>query len=210
MGEDAAIPRLVLIAGVTGSGKTTTAKAVAHELGLARIASTDTIREVMRLASSPGADPALHRSSFAHGEVGEAVNDWHDAARAVEPGIEAILARARGHGVDIVLEGVHVIPANRMLAAWREAGGAAVGIVVKIEDEETPRTRLLERESLTWRGSDRYMHAFERIRSISRNIEERGAGAGWKVIDTHLHKAPTEMVKQWLDEAWYAAKRRLN
>ncbi len=46
------IPRLVLISGATVTWKTTLAKAVAHELGLARIASTDTIREVMLVVSN--------------------------------------------------------------------------------------------------------------------------------------------------------------
>ena len=200
-------PRLVLISGATGVGKTTLAKAIAHEMGLARIASSDTIREVMR-ATAASPDPALNRSSYGRGDVGDAITDWEDAAQAVQPGIEAVVERARQQGVDLVLEGVHVIPSRRLLGAWETAGGAAVGVVVKIEDEGTHRARIEQREANTWRGAERYRIGFDRIRSIQRAIEEKGSGAEWKVVDSRLHQDGLGMVRQWLNEAWYAADRR--
>ena len=207
MAEGDSVPRLVLISGATGAGKTTLAKAVAHEMGMARIASSDTIREVMRaIADSP--NPALNRSSYGRGEVGDPATDWEDAAKAVQPGIEAVVERARRQGVDLVIEGVHVIPSRKLIGAWEAAGGAAVGIVVKIEDEDTHRERIEEREANTWRGVERYRIGFDRIRSIQRALEERGAGAEWKVVDTRLHQDGLGMVRQWLNEAWYAADRR--
>ena len=200
-------PRLVLISGATGVGKTTLAKAIAHEMGLARIASSDTIREVMR-ATAASPDPALNRSSYGRGDVGDAITDWEDAAQAVQPGIEAVVERARQQGVDLVLEGVHVIPSRRLLGAWKTAGGAAVGVVVKIEDEGTHRDRIEKREANTWRGAERYRIGVDRIRSIQRAIEEKGSGAEWKVVDSRLHQDGLGMVRQWLNEAWYAADRR--
>ena len=207
MADGDSIPRLVLISGATGAGKTTLAKIVAHEMGMARIASSDTIREVMR-ATVGSPDPALNRSSYGRGDVGDPATDWEDAAKAVQPGIEAVVERARRQGVDLVIEGVHLIPSRRLLGAWEAAGGAAVGIVVKIEDEEVHRQRIEEREANTWRGAERYRIGFERIRAIQRAIEERGSGAEWKVIDTRLHQDGLGMVRQWLNEAWYAADRR--
>ncbi|HJM41367.1 MAG TPA: AAA family ATPase [Candidatus Thalassarchaeaceae archaeon] len=207
MAEGDSVPRLVLISGATGAGKTTLAKAVAHEMGMARIASSDTIREVMR-ATADSPDPALNRSSYGRGEVGDPATDWEDAAKAVQPGIEAVVERARRQGVDLVIEGVHVIPSRKLIGAWEAAGGAAVGIVVKIEDEDTHRERIEEREANTWRGVERYRIGFDRIRSIQRALEERGAGAEWKVVDTRLHQDGLGMVRQWLNEAWYAADRR--
>ena len=207
MAEGDSRPRLVLISGATGAGKTTLAKAVAHEMGIARIASSDTIREVMR-ATTESPDPALNRSSYGRGEVGDPATDWEDAAKAVQPGIEAVVERARRQGVDLVMEGVHIIPSRKLVGAWEAAGGAAVGVVVKIEDEDTHRDRIEKREANTWRGAERYRIGFYRIRSIQRAIEERGAGAEWKVVDSRLHQDGLGMIRQWLNEAWYAADRR--
>ncbi len=207
MAEGDSRPRLVLISGATGAGKTTLAKAVAHEMNMARIASSDTIREVMR-ATSDSPDPALNRSSYGRGEVGDPATDWEDAAKAVQAGIEAVVERARRQGVDLVVEGVHIIPSRKLVGAWEAAGGAAVGVIVKIEDEDTHRDRIEKREANTWRGAERYRIGFDRIRSIQRAIEERGSGAEWKVVDTRLHQDGLGMVRQWLNEAWYAADRR--
>ena len=49
MAEGDSRPRLVLISGATGAGKTTLAKAVAHEMGIARIASSDTILSLIHI-----------------------------------------------------------------------------------------------------------------------------------------------------------------
>ena len=207
MAEGDSRPRLVLISGATGAGKTTLAKAVAHEMGMARIASSDTIREVMR-ATADSPDPALNRSSYGRGEVGDPATDWEDAAKAVQPGIEAVVERARRQGVDLVMEGVHIIPSRKLVGAWEAAGGAAVGVVVKIEDEATHRDRIEKREANTRRGAERYRIGFDRIRSMQRAIEERGSGAEWKVVDSRLHQDGLGMIRQWLNEAWYAADRR--
>ena len=63
-------PRLLLIGGGTSVGKTTLAKAVAHELGFTRIVSTDTIREVLRAASGPDAPAALNMAAGLPGLMG--------------------------------------------------------------------------------------------------------------------------------------------
>ena len=196
-------PRLLLIGGCTAVGKTTLAKAVAHKLGFTRIVSTDTIREVMRATAGPDAPTALNRSSYGKGETGDAVTDWLDACSAVRPGIDAIISRARREGVDLVLEGVHLVPEEGFLHSWNSQGGVAVGMIVTIGHEGTHRERIEQREEHTYRGPTRYLAAFERIRAIQRGIEERAGGANWKSLDSHLEQDSLGRVEQWLTTAWY-------
>ena len=57
-------PRLLILAGATGVGKSTAAREIAAASGFSRILSTDAIREIMRTCIDVDEDPALHRSSF--------------------------------------------------------------------------------------------------------------------------------------------------
>ena len=189
-------PRLVLIAGATGTGKSRLAHMIAHEMEFSRCVSTDTIREVLRVGRSPNDSPDLHRSSYSHGTTGDPINDWLDACNPIQPGISAVINRARSQGIDLVLEGVHLIPQSNWIREWRESGGRAVGIYVTADAEAQHRGFIVERESSSYRGSERYMMAFERIRAIQRAMMERGRLAEWIRIDPLLHEDPLIRVRQ--------------
>lgn len=198
-----ALPRLLLLSGASGAGKSTVAVDAASELGIYRIVSSDMIREVLRSQSSPGSQPALFRSTFSIGESTDAVTDWIDTCAAVESGIEAVINRARREGCDIIIEGAHVIPANRLISEWREAGGVALGITLVIDNEDIHRERIKAREINTHRGSARYLASFKRIRQIQSGQITRAKGAGWKLLDTHLHSDIPKKITQWFNEEWY-------
>jgi len=113
-------PRLLLICGATGVGKSTVAVEAAQRLGFSRLLSSDAIREIMRAGTDEVEQPALFRSSFSRGVAGDAVVDWLDTCLAVKTGITATISRARREGIDLILEGVHLVPENRWLREWRE------------------------------------------------------------------------------------------
>jgi 2-phosphoglycerate kinase len=176
-------PRLLIIAGATGVGKSTAAVGVAQRAGFTRVMSTDAIREIMRATDSEHHHEALHRSSFSRGSSGEPVLDWNETCLAVEAGISATLERARREGIDLLLEGVHIIPSARLLKAWEDAGGVALGVVMVVDEDQAHQDMLKSRDAHSYRRSDRYLANFERIRAIQEGLIERAKIANWPMVD---------------------------
>ena len=112
-------PLIVLIGGTTGVGKSTIATEVAHRLGITRISSTDSIREVMRGIFTQDLMPAIYESAF---------NAWRGLRVPVPQGANpvivgfreqtAVVTRASSpsstapcsRAVSMVIEGVHLVP----------------------------------------------------------------------------------------------------
>lgn len=195
-------PRLVLIAGTTGVGKSTVAVEAAKKLGFTRIISTDAIREILRATDPQHEIPRLHRSSFARGEAGDPILDWKDSCSVVEIGIDATIARARREGIDLIVEGVHLVPDNRWLNEWRESGGLALAFIMKIDIEEQHLSMLKERDSESWRRADRYIAAFDRIRAIQRGLEDLSVMRSWQTMDPSQVADPIDRIAHWLDLEW--------
>jgi 2-phosphoglycerate kinase len=176
-------PRLLLIAGATGVGKSTASVGLAGRLRITRVISSDAIREIMRATSDDDERAALHRSSFSQGESGEAVNDWLSTCQAVEPGLKATINRARREGIDLIVEGVHIVPSARLLRDWTDSGGVALGVVMVVDDPTDHRAMLKSRDAHSYRRSDRYLANFDRIRSIQNGLIERAKIANWDQVD---------------------------
>ena len=194
-------PILVLIAGTTGVGKSTTAVKFANEHSFARLLSTDAIREIMRVQDT-SENHALHRSSFSKGETGDPVLDWQDTCKAVESGVQATIERARREGIDLILEGVHIEPSLRLLRSWEDSGGIAIGIVMHVDDESQHTSFLKQRESHSFRNADRYISALPRIRAIQDSLKDKARIADWNTLDPTMVKDSLERMNHWLDLAW--------
>ena len=86
-------PKLVLIGGSAGTGKSTFGMSVALDQGILKCISTDTIRGVMRSFIPKNISPALHRSSYEHGNHSDdPVNSWYETVRVIEGSVEGWLS----------------------------------------------------------------------------------------------------------------------
>tara|TARA_B100001094_G_scaffold302291_1_gene329339 strand:- start:329 stop:994 length:666 start_codon:yes stop_codon:yes gene_type:complete len=195
-------PRLLVIAGATGTGKSTASVQLAADIGFSRLLSTDAVREIMRSCDEERQRPALHRSSFSRGSSGEPVIDWLDTCQAVEGGIVATIDRARREGIDLLIEGVHINPSERLLRSWREAGGIAIGLVMTVGEEDRHRSMIRSRDAHSFRRPDRYLAAFPRIRAIQDGLIERAKIASWPIVDLSRVSKDTDRIKHLLDLAW--------
>jgi 2-phosphoglycerate kinase len=116
-------PLILLVGGITGSGKSTVATELAYRLGIVRTQSTDLLREIMRSMLPTSVIPALAYSSFnawqglVLPEERELAADPDTVVRgylaqiaAVRLPLEATLKRAVQEGHHLIVDGVHVLP----------------------------------------------------------------------------------------------------
>ncbi|RJQ56345.1 MAG: 2-phosphoglycerate kinase [Actinobacteria bacterium] len=175
-------PLIVLIGGTTGVGKSTIATEIAHRLGITRIVSTDSIREVMRAIFSEDLMPALYDSSFNAWKAlrvpvpppaDPVAIGFREQTAAVAVGIRAIIERAMTEGVHTIVEGIHLVPGFLNLDRFRDKV-FVVPLVVHIEDENLHRSHFYIRELETegFRPFERYRANFDNIRRIGEYIED--------------------------------------
>jgi 2-phosphoglycerate kinase len=182
-------PLVVLLGGVTGVGKSTVASQLANRLGITHVVATDHVRNVVRAFFSPHFMPAVHHSSF---DVGAALDEsggdgpatvagYLRQVRSVAPGIDALIERAISERTRMVLEGVHLLPDVPDPELCEEA--ISVRALLTVEDEQAHRAHFYMRGLEQPRPPERYLKAFDRIRTLQEYLIERAEEAGIPTVD---------------------------
>jgi 2-phosphoglycerate kinase len=140
--ENSGIPLIILIGGVTGSGKSTISSELAYRLDISRHQSTDMMREIIRSYLSSQMVPALKYSSFeawrglpgsvdgsVPGIENRVITGFLSQVATMKLALEATIDRAIEERQHLILEGVHVVPTELNLKAKE---GQAVIIPVKL------------------------------------------------------------------------------
>ena len=55
-------------------------------------------------------------------------------------------------GIDLLLEGAHIIPSDRLIRSWIDAGGIAVGVIMAVSDEEKHKSMIKSRDAHSFRS----------------------------------------------------------
>ncbi|WP_034385411.1 ATP cone domain-containing protein [Deinococcus sp. YIM 77859] len=179
-------PLVVLLGGVSGTGKSYLAAEVAYRLGITRVIGTDAIREVMRAMVSRELVPGLHASTFNAWEAllppgdsrpekptrAELLAGFRDQVQQVSVGVGAVVRRSIEEGTSLVLEGVHLVPGYLRAADY--AGALVVPMLVTLPDEAEHRRHfeLRDQETAASRPLHRYMRYFAEIRVMQEYLEE--------------------------------------
>ena len=191
------IPRLLILTGTSGVGKSTMSTKLASSMGFGKTAATDTVREVLRSQYPKLERPALHRSSFENAG-GTAEEDWRGTVEAVSDAIQAVIARAQEKGIDLLLEGVHFYPNKEVIDSWRESGGSASGVVLYVADEGRHRSMIANREKHNGKKVDHYLGNIGRIRAIQEEMIATGSQSGWLLIDPTKQRNLQRVVSNFL------------
>ncbi len=197
-------PLIILVGGATGVGKSTLASLLAARLGIVRLISTDTVRQVMRAFFSPTLMPAIHYSSFNAGDAvrfpldrtaDPRVLGFVEQVRMVNVGVEAMVARAVKEGLRMVAEGVHLVPG--FMPASPGGSALMLQLILAVRDEGLHRSHFVvrERETDGRRPFRRYVRHFREIRRIQDFILEMAAEQGTLVVENEdIDNAVTDVV----------------
>jgi len=204
-------PLIVLIGGTTGVGKSTIATEIAHRLGITRISSTDSIREVMRGIFTRDLMPAIHESAFNAWQglrvpVPEGANPvivgFREQTAVVTTGVKALIDRAVLEGDSLVIEGIHLVPGYLDPSSFADARVAQ--LVIGVEDEESHLSHFYIREVQTEgsRPLDRYRANFASIRLLGTYIQGLARDHGIPVIMSHqLDKTVAQVLEHVVSAA---------
>ncbi|MFT5441600.1 MAG: 2-phosphoglycerate kinase [Myxococcota bacterium] len=189
-------PVIILLGGSSGVGKTSLALEVARRLGISRVLSTDSIRQVMRLMLSPELMPAIHASSFdAHrhnaagaaapsdGEEDAVVNGFLAQAQIVSVGVRGMIERAIDESTSMILDGVSLVPGMIDLNAYAEKAHIIYLVVARM-DEGSFRNHFIARgKREAHRDAVRYVDNLEGILKIQEQFLELADHLDIPIVD---------------------------
>jgi len=184
-------PLVVLIGGATGVGKSTVATEVAHRLGIRRIVQTDAIREVMRALFSYELIPTLYYSSFAawkgfrpslSNKSDAVIAAFEEQVSTITVGLRAVIERAVQESLNVILEGVHLVPGFIEPSEFKDA--FVLQIVIKVDEPRMHKSHFYVRDPGfgSQRPFKRYLDNFENIRRIGKYIESRAVKNGNPIV----------------------------
>jgi 2-phosphoglycerate kinase len=183
-------PVILLLGGTTGCGKTSLALEVAQRLGISRVASTDSIRQILRITLTPELVPALHASSFeAHPHAVHALGadsvlaGFHAQASVVSVGIRAMIDRAIEENASLILDGVSLVPGLLDLEAYKDVAHVIFLVVARL-DEEAFRSHFVSRQARQRRrGAARYVENLDAILKIQDEFLELAERFDVPIVD---------------------------
>ncbi|KAL3778258.1 hypothetical protein ACHAWO_011135 [Cyclotella atomus] len=192
-------PKLILIGGCPGTGKSTFGMSLALEQGILKCISTDTVRAVMRSYVPESISPPLHRSSYASSSEDESddpVKSWIETCKVLDSSVEGLVDDAIQRGVSLVLEGVSLRPNRKWIDKFTAAGGTACGVLLTVSDEETHRKLLLKRGFMTGNkaAEEKKLKSFDRVRLIQDEMIRSARENGWLLIEQRVDPDPLDVV----------------
>lgn len=161
----------MLIGGATGTGKSTVALRLAQELGIARLASTDVVRQTMRAFFAAELMPSLHASTF---EGEPLIESFVEQSEAVLTGLQPTFDRAVEEGRATIVEGVHLVPG----LVEPPAAATVVHCTLALPTVELHAEHLARRHA-------RYLERLASIRRVHDHLVEASLLHGIPVIDNH-------------------------
>lgn len=197
--ENSGDPLIILIGGVTGAGKSTISSELAYRMGIARIQSTDMMREIIRAYLTTRAVPTLEYSSFeawrglppvpddsGGNTENTVVAGFQSQFSTLKPALEAAINRAVQERHDLIIEGVHVEPTHLDLSETQDKT-IVVPVMLATLEKKLLRKQLKRRgREKTERKASRYLEHLNDIWELQSYLLSEADNSGIPII-TNWH-----------------------
>ena len=173
--RESGLPLIVLVGGITGTGKSTLTTELAYQLNVVRTQSTDMMREIVRCYLPPEAIPTLSYSSFeawrglredetrSEEDDSKVIHGFLAQFAVVKDGLEATIHRAVKENHDLIVDGVHVLPWKLDLEI-RGDQAILVSVMLVVPHKKTLGKRLKRRQTeQPARDASRYLKRLDQI-----------------------------------------------
>lgn len=191
--RDSGLPLIVLVGGITGTGKSTLTTELAYQLNIVRTQSTDMMREIVRCYFPPKKIPTLSYSSFeawrglkkeddpsSDADDEEVIRGFLSQFEIVQRGLEATINRAVKETHDLIVDGVHVLPSKLELDFTKDQA-IVIPLMLVVPNKKTLTKRLKRRaKEQPERASSRYLEQIEKIWTLQ----------SYLVAEAEEHKIP--------------------
>lgn len=194
--ENSGIPLIILIGGITGSGKSTISSELAFRLDISRHQSTDMMREIIRSYLSPQMIPTLGYSSFEAWRGLPGASDGHPPAienpvvtgflsqfAAMQLALEATIGRAIKEQHHLILEGVHMVPTELNLEAGNDEAIIIPVMLACMEKELLSRQLKRRGREKNGQQTSRYQDHLDDIWELQSWLLDEADKAGIPIIE---------------------------
>ncbi|MCG6899141.1 MAG: hypothetical protein LJE75_03985 [Gammaproteobacteria bacterium] len=194
--ENSGIPLIILIGGITGSGKSTISSDLAYRLDISRHQSTDMMREIIRSYLSPQMLPTLKYSSFeAWRGLPGAVDGTAPAIKnpvitgflsqfaAMKLALEATINSSIKERQHLILEGVHVVPTELNLET-KQGEAIIIPFMLACMKKESLHKQLMRRgREKNSQQTSRYQENLDDIWDLQSWLLDEADKAGITIIE---------------------------
>jgi 2-phosphoglycerate kinase len=190
------MPLIILIGGVTGSGKSTISSELAYRLDIAGHQSTDMMREVIRSYLSPQMLPTLKYSSFeawrglpgfvegtGPDDKNRVITGFLSQFAAMKLALEATIGRAIAERQHLILEGVHVVPTELNLEV-KQGEAVVIPFMLASMKKELLNKQLKRRgREQNTRQASHYLEHLDEIWELQSWLLDEADKAGIPIIE---------------------------
>lgn len=203
-------PLVLLFGGAAGVGKSSLALEVAHRLGIGRVLSTDSIRQIMRITLSQDLVPALHASSFdawralsgdgSTATEAEVIEGFRAQASTVAVGVRASIERALSENTSLILDGVSIVPGMVDLDGYAIHADVIFMMAAALDDDAFAARFQARGLDARARPPHRYLEHLPAILRIQDHLLEQADRYDVPIVDNRsLEKSATFVIRHVMD-----------